>query len=123
MNKLFVGNLSWTTTEDDLKTFFEQCGKVVSVKIVTDKNTGKSKGFGFVEMENGDAANAAIQELNGKQLLTRELRVSLAQERQGGPAGGGQGRPPRGDRPERRDFRSKSDYGNGRPAFNGPRGR
>lgn len=81
MNKIFVGNLSWKTTEDMLKTHFEAFGKVISAKIVTDQMTGKSKGFGFVEMANTEDANRAIPGLNGKMLLDRDLRVSLAQER------------------------------------------
>lgn len=81
MKKIFVGNLSWKTTEEALKAFFEVYGKVISAKIVTDQMTGKSKGFGFVEMEDADAAATAIRELNGKSLLDRPLRISLAQER------------------------------------------
>lgn len=109
MKKLFVGNLAWKATEENLKPLFEAYGKVLSVKIVMDQYTGKSKGFGFVEMEDSDSAEAAIQGLNEKPFLDRNLRVSLAQERQpgerreggsrGGP-GGGRG----GDRP----FRSRS---------------
>ena len=82
MKKIFVGNLSWKTSEDNLKAHFEAFGKVVSAKIVTDQMTGKSKGFGFVEMENASDAETAIRELNGKPLGDRNLRVSLAQERE-----------------------------------------
>lgn len=82
MKKIFVGNLSWKTTEDDLKTHFERYGKVISAKIVIDLNNNKSKGFGFVEMEDAEAAETAIRELNGKPLLERPLRISLAQERE-----------------------------------------
>lgn len=82
MKKIFVGNLSWKTTEEQLKAFFEVCGQVVSAKIVTDKTTGRSKGFGFVEMADEEAASNAIRELNGKPLLDRPLRLSLAQERE-----------------------------------------
>lgn len=113
MKKIFVGNLSWKTKEDQLKEHFAKFGKVVSVKIITDQMSGKSKGFGFVEMEDADAAAAAIRELNDKPLLDRNLRVSLAQERQertGGerPAGGGY-----------RGFRE--DRGGERREFNGNR--
>lgn len=91
--KIFVGNLAWKATEESLKTLFEAYGKVVSIKIVMDQYTGKSKGFGFVEMEDADAAQNAIRELNDKPYLERNLRVSLAQERQdrreGGSGGGG----------------------------------
>lgn len=86
MKKIFVGNLSWKTTEDQLKAHFEAFGKVVSAKIIIDQMTGKSKGFGFIEMENADEAANAIRELNEKPLLDRNLRVSLAQDRQPGAA-------------------------------------
>jgi RNA recognition motif-containing protein len=82
MKKIFVGNLSWKTTEEQLKAFFEVCGQVLSAKIVTDKTTGRSKGFGFVEMAEEEAAANAIRELNGKPLVDRPLRLSLAQERE-----------------------------------------
>jgi len=105
MKKIFVGNLSWKTTEDQLKAHFEAFGKVVSAKIIIDQMTGKSKGFGFVEMESADEAANAIRELNDKALLDRNLRVSLAQDRQpGAPSSRG----------PRREF------GN-RDSFSGPR--
>jgi RNA recognition motif-containing protein len=99
--KIFVGNLPWKATEDSLKALFETHGKVISVKIINDQYTGKSKGFGFVEMEDADAANNAIRELNEKPYMERNLRVSLAQERPQGAPGGGGGRSSYGDRPER----------------------
>lgn len=89
MKKLFVGNLSWNSTEEDLKNHFESAGAVVSVKIVVDHYTGKSKGFGFVEMQDPEGAQKAIQELNDTALLDRKIRVSLALERSERPAGGG----------------------------------
>ena len=126
MSKLFVGNLSWDTSEDDLRQHFAKCGRVKSVKIITDKNTGKSKGFGFVEMETADEANAAIQMLHDLNLHERNLRVSLAQERQDRPSGSGSGsgsgsssgRSDRSDRGgssggERREYRGNSDYNSG----------
>jgi len=92
--KLFVGNLSWKATEDTLKPVFEAFGKVVSIKIITD-HTGRSKGFGFVEMETDADAQNAIQGLNEKLHLDRNMRVSLAQERPAGerrePRSGGGG--------------------------------
>jgi RNA recognition motif-containing protein len=87
--KLFVGNLSWKVTEEILKPLFEAYGTVVSIKIIVDQYTGKSKGFGFVEMESADAAARSIDELNDKPLLERNLRVSLAQERSERPREGG----------------------------------
>lgn len=111
MKKLFVGNLAWRATEEELKQLFEACGEVVSVKIVVDQYTGKSKGFGFVEMDSAESAQNAIRELNDKPYQDRPLRVSLAQERpqgersSGGGAGGFRSGPRRersgGDRGER----------------------
>ena len=96
MKKIFVGNLAWKATEDTLKSLFEQFGEVVSVKIVTDQYTGKSRGFGFVEMKNDEDAQKAIRELDDKPYMERNLRVSLAQERSdqqrsGGDRNNGQG--------------------------------
>ena len=85
--KLFVGNLSWKATEESLKPVFEAFGKVVSIKIITD-HTGRSKGFGFVEMETAEEAENAIKNLNEKPHMDRNIRVSLAQERTDRPAGG-----------------------------------
>lgn len=91
MKKIFVGNLSWKATEDMLKQLFEAFGEVVSVKIIKDQYTDKSKGFGFVEMRDAEGAEKAIRELNDKPFLERNLRVSQAQERterSGGREGG-----------------------------------
>ncbi len=77
-NKLFVGGISWDTTEEGLKKFFEQVGKVTEAKIITDKFSGKSKGFGFVTMESEDEAKKAITELNGKELDGRKLTIDEA---------------------------------------------
>lgn len=128
MKKLFVGNLSWKTTEDQLKAHFEKIGKVVSAKIVTDQMTGRSRGFGFVEMEDADAATVAIKELDNQPLNDRELRVSLALERptKSGNQSSGPSSRDRGDRGDRgeRSYgggRGKSDsYGN-RGSFGGSR--
>lgn len=87
--KIFVGNLSWKVTEDVLKPLFDAFGTVVSIKIIVDQYTGKSKGFGFVEMDSPEDAARAISELNDKPLLERNLRVSLAQERSERPREGG----------------------------------
>jgi RNA recognition motif-containing protein len=84
--KLFVGNLSWKATEETLKPLFEAYGKVVSIKIITD-HTGRSKGFGFVEMEASEEADNAIKNLNEKEHLGRNIRVSFAQERTDRPPG------------------------------------
>ncbi len=91
--KLFVGGLSWDTTEDSLRTLFSQVGAVTSATIITDKFSGKSRGFGFVEMANADDTAKAIQELNGKQLDGRTIVVNEAKplaprDNRGGFGGG-----------------------------------
>lgn len=112
MKKIFVGNLAWRASEEDLRKLFEAHGEVVSVKIVTDQYTGKSKGFGFVEMATADGAVAAIADLNDKPYLERNLRVSAAQDRpsEGRSPGGNGGGYGGGDRGERR---SSGSWGNG----------
>ena len=75
--KLFVGNLSYKTTDDTLKSAFEQAGAVISANVIMDKMTGKSRGFGFVEMEDADA-DAAVNILNGKEVDGRPLTVNEA---------------------------------------------
>lgn len=87
--KLYVGNLNYGTTEDTLRSLFSQHGEVVSVNLITDRYTGESKGFGFVEMASEDEAGAAINALNGREVDGRKLRVDAAQERQRGGGGGG----------------------------------
>jgi len=96
--KLYVGNLPYSATEDALNEAFSQCGTVVSVKIITDKFTGASKGFGFVEMSNDTEAQTAVERLNGADYGGRPLRVSEAREEgaggggfRGGRGGGGGG--------------------------------
>lgn len=79
--KLYVGNISYSTTEDQLEDLFSQYGTVLNVNIVTDRYTNRSKGFGFVEMEEDDAAQAAISAINGNEMDGRELRVDEARER------------------------------------------
>ena len=77
-NKLFVGGLPYSTTEETLKAHFEQVGEVVSVKIIVDKETGNSKGFGFVEMTTPEKAAEAIEKLNETEVDGRSIRVSEA---------------------------------------------
>lgn len=76
--KLFVGSLPWAVNDDTLKTAFEAYGSVVSAKVITDRQTGKSRGFGFVEMENESDASAAIKALNGSSLSGRNIIVNEA---------------------------------------------
>ncbi|MCP5183192.1 MAG: RNA-binding protein [Pseudomonadales bacterium] len=91
--KIYVGNLPWSTSDEDLEKMFSACGEVTSARVVMDRETGRSRGFGFVEMSNQDG-NRAISELNGKQIDSRALRVNEAQDkpRTGGGGGGGGGR-------------------------------
>ena len=88
--KLYVGNLSWSTTEAELKDLFEQHGTVTSVSVITDRETGRSRGFAFVEMDPADA-DTAMQALDGQELGGRSLRVNEANERRGGGGGGYRG--------------------------------
>ena len=88
---LYVGNLSWTMTEDDLRNLFEQYGTVNSLKIVKDRETGRSKGFGFVEMENDTEAQNALSSLYDKEILGRKIVINEAQERPAKSGGGGGG--------------------------------
>lgn len=76
--KLYVGNLPWTFNNNQLSETFKKHGNVISAKVVTDKETGKSKGFGFVEMENDSDANDAIKSLNGSEINGRKLVVAAA---------------------------------------------
>ena len=80
--KLYVGNLSYSTTEDDLRTLFAKAGQVVSVALITDRDTGNSKGFAFVEMTTQTEAEKAISMFNGSNLGDRELKVNLAKPRE-----------------------------------------
>lgn len=92
MTKLYVGNLSFDTTEDSLRTLFAEHGTVESAKLISDRDTGRPRGFGFVEMSNADATRA-MQALNGKEFEGRALKVNEAQEgnRSGGGGGGRSG--------------------------------
>jgi RNA recognition motif-containing protein len=87
--KIYVGNLSFNTTDDDLSKLFQPFGQVSSARVITDKFTGRSRGFGFVEMDNNEEADKAIAELNGKSADGRALKVSEAQPREDKPRGGG----------------------------------
>jgi RNA recognition motif-containing protein len=91
-NKLYVGNLSFDTTEADLRTLFEQHGAIESVKVITDRDTGRPRGFAFVEMKDGSGAQKAKQALNGRDVGGRNIRVDEAQDRPSGGGGGGAGR-------------------------------
>ena len=99
-NKLYVGSLSYDTTEEGLKDFFSKAGNVNSASIIIDKFSGRSKGFGFVEMASEDEAKKAIEELNGKELDGRTIIVDEAK--------------PMEKKPFRNDGNSGSGYNNNR---------
>lgn len=80
-NKLFVGSLSWNTTSEQLEEAFAACGEVVEAKVVTDRETGRSRGFGFVTFQDDDGATKAIQELDGTTLDGRTIKVDKANDK------------------------------------------
>jgi RNA recognition motif-containing protein len=90
--KLYVGNIPFTTTEAELRELFEKHGTVESVSVIMDRETGRPRGFAFVEMGDAEAADAAIRQLDGRSLGGRALRVNEATSRPAGGGGGGGGR-------------------------------
>jgi len=109
--KLYVGNLSYNTTDEDLRTLFTQAGTVKSVEVIKDRDTGRSKGFAFVEMDNQAEVESAIKAFNGYSLDNRQLKVSIARPREERPQGGWYSdsprksyNTPRGKKPTRRSY-------------------
>jgi RNA recognition motif-containing protein len=98
-NRLYVGNLSFDTTENDLQDLFATCGPVTEVNVVMDRSTNRPRGFGFVTMATEEAAQAAIEQINGKNVQGRDLSVNLAR--------------PREERSESGGSRSRGGYGGG----------
>src|SRR5260370_35825360 len=98
--RLYVGGLPYQTTEQDLIDLFEQAGHVIEATVITDRDTGRSKGFGFVEMSNDQEARTAIERLNGTILGKRTITVNEARERQSPGGSGDQGR----DRPSNNSY-------------------
>ena len=90
-NKLFCGGLAWATTDEGLRAAFEVHGKVIEAKVITDRDTGRSRGFGFVTFAEEEGAKSAMEALDGAELDGRSIRVNEAQERRGGGGGGGRG--------------------------------
>ena len=88
-NKLFVGGLSWNTNDEGLRSAFEGYGPVVEAKVVMDRDTGKSRGFGFVTMGEAEAAQTAMKEMDGSTLDGRAIRVNEANDKGRGGGGGG----------------------------------
>jgi RNA recognition motif-containing protein len=89
-NKLYVGNLPFSVTEDELRERFSRHGEIKSINVIMDRETGRPRGFGFIEMGDSSEAEKAIQALDGSDLGGRNIKVNEAQDRQGG--GGGRGR-------------------------------
>lgn len=98
-SKLYVGGIPYRTTEDEMRTIFEEAGTVTSVSIISDRMTGRSRGFGFVEMASEEEAQAAIDRWDGKEYDGRMLSVSMAR--------------PQGDRPPREEGGSRGGFGGG----------
>ena len=88
---IYVGNLAYNATDEELRAAFEAFGQVTSVKIVRDRDSGRSRGFAFVEMEDGEGAQNAVAQMNGKDLKGRNLVVNEARPREEGNRGGGGG--------------------------------
>ena len=101
-SKLYIGGLAYSTTSEGLREFFAQCGNVLSATVITDRFSGQSRGFGFVEMNTAEEAQAAISQLNGRELDGRRITVEISNP-QAPRSGGGGGRPgggrPGGGRP------------------------
>ncbi len=89
--KLFIGSLAWATNDDSLTALFSTVGTVVSASVIMDRETNRSKGFGFVEMSSDEEAKAAVEQLNGKDLDGRAIVVNEARPREERPRGGGGG--------------------------------
>src|SRR5688572_437839 len=90
-SKLYIGGLSYSTTSEGLREFFAQCGNVTSATVITDRFSGQSRGFGFVEMATTEEANNAISQLNGRELDGRRIVVEMSNPQAARPGGGGGG--------------------------------
>jgi RNA recognition motif-containing protein len=101
-NKLYVGNLSFDTTESDLNDLFSTVGTVTEAILISDKTTGRSRGFGFVTMSDAEGARAATDKFHGKEVHGRNLTVNEAKDRESGGGGGGRGKFGADRRPARR---------------------
>ncbi len=91
MRKVFVGSLSWNTSEESLSNLFSKIGEIEELKIITDRETGRSRGFGFVTFSSEEDANTAVRELDGTELDGRQLKINIAKERDRDSGGGGGG--------------------------------
>jgi RNA recognition motif-containing protein len=111
-SKLYVGGLSYSTTSEGLREFFAQCGNVTSATVITDRFSGQSRGFGFVEMATAEEAQNAISQLNGRDLDGRRITVEVSNPQAARPGGGGRpgGGRPGGPRPGGGGGRETSGY-------------
>jgi cold-inducible RNA-binding protein len=112
-SKIYVGNMSYSTTEDELRDLFAPYGEVVSVSVVYDRATGRPRGFAFVEMGTSEAAEGAISGLNGQEVGGRQLRVNAAKPQGEGRGGGGGGRGYGGGRDDYGGGGGRGGYGRG----------
>ena len=117
-SKLYVGNLAFGTTEEDIQLLFNQAGAVKSVNLVKDRESGRSRGFAFVEMDTGEAAQDAIQQFHGIQFQGRQITVNIARPREDRPRGGGDrrrrfdgGGERQGNRPGRSSYGGEDESG------------
>ena len=92
-SKLYIGGLAYSTTSEGLREFFTQCGNVLSATVITDRFSGQSRGFGFVEMNTAEEAQASISQLNGRELDGRRITVEISNPQAARTGGGGGGRP------------------------------
>jgi len=113
-SKLYIGNLSYQVKDEELTDTFSQYGTVKSVRIVTDRETGRPRGFAFVEMSNADEAQAAIDGLDGKEAFGRALKISFAMEKERTGGGGGRGGFGGGGRGGNGGGGNRGGYGGGR---------
>ena len=90
-NKIFVGGLNWDATDDDLRETFGECGSITDAVIVNDRDTGRSRGFGFVTYSSDEEAKAAVEKFDGQDFMGRKLTVNEARQREEGGGGGGGG--------------------------------
>lgn len=122
-SKLYVGGLSYSTTSDGLREFFAQSGSVLSATVITDRFSGQSRGFGFVEMDNAEGAQNAISQLNGRELDGRRITVEISnpQAPRSGGGGGGGGRPGGGGGGRPGGGGGRPGGGGGRPGGGGGR--